>query len=70
MKISLFIFISILTFSINSRYARGLPLALDKSGAFEILSRTDYASSDCGFTRAEMTANLQRITDLVNAIWQ
>lgn len=38
----------------------------DKPGTFEILSRTDYASTQCGFTKADMTANLQRITAIVN----
>jgi len=45
--------------------AQELPLVLDKQGIFEILKRTDYASSDCGFTKPEMAANLQKITDLV-----
>ena len=45
--------------------AQELPLILDKQGTFEILKRTDYASSECGFTKAEVTANLQKITDLV-----
>ena len=45
--------------------AQELPLILDKPGTFEILKRTDYASSECGFTKAEVTANLQKITDLV-----
>lgn len=45
--------------------AQELPLILDKPGTFEILSRTDYAGSGCSFTKAEMTANLQKITELV-----
>jgi hypothetical protein len=70
MKIILLIFVSILISSINSLYAKELPLVLDKPGAFEILSRTDYTSPECGFTRADTTTNLQRITDLVNTIRQ
>jgi hypothetical protein len=46
-------------------FAQELPLILEKQGTFEILKRTDYASSECGFTKAEMTANLQKITELV-----
>ncbi|HSO85548.1 MAG TPA: hypothetical protein VLQ91_03285 [Draconibacterium sp.] len=45
-----------------------LPLILDKQGTFEILKRTDYASSECGFTKTEMTANLQKITELVTLV--
>lgn len=45
-----------------------LPLVTDKPGTFQILSRTDYTESYCGFTNAEITANLQRITDVVNAV--
>ena len=42
-----------------------LPLILEKQGTFEILSRTDYAGTDCNFTKAEITANLQKINELV-----
>jgi hypothetical protein len=45
-----------------------LPLLTDKPGNFEILSRTDYTNPDCGFTKAEITANLQKIADLVNTV--
>jgi hypothetical protein len=49
-------------------YAQELPLITDKQGTFEILSRTDYVNPDCGFNKAEIIANLQGITDLVNTI--
>lgn len=45
--------------------AQELPLILNKPGTFEILSRTDYASPECGFTKADMAANLQKITEMV-----
>ena len=48
--------------------AQELPLILDKQGTFEILSRTNYTMPDFGFTKAEMTANLQKITELVNVM--
>jgi hypothetical protein len=48
--------------------AQELPLITDKQGTFKILSRTDYVGFDCGYTKAEVTANLQRITELVNII--
>ncbi len=51
-----------LSLSLNSQE---LPLLTDKQGTFQILSRTDYVGYDCGYTKAEVTANLQRITDLV-----
>jgi len=46
-------------------FAQELPLILDKTGTFEILNRTDYAGTGCSFTKAEMTANLQKINELV-----
>jgi len=61
-RLSIILFVSIFSGLTN---AQELPLILDKPGTFEILKRTDYASSECGFTKAEVTANLQRITDLV-----
>jgi len=50
--------------------AQELPLITEKPGTFQILSRTDYTGYDCGYTKAEVTANLQRITDLVNVVRQ
>ncbi len=50
--------------------AQELPLLTEKEGTFEILSRTDYVGYDCRYTKAEITANLQRITDLVTVIRQ
>jgi hypothetical protein len=48
--------------------AQELPLILDKQGTFEILSRTDYTMPGFGFTKVEITANLQKIVELVNTI--
>lgn len=42
----------------------------EKPGTYEILSRTEYAPSECGFTKADMTANLERIKDLVAVVRQ
>jgi hypothetical protein len=39
-----------------------------RQGTFEILSRTDYAMPECGFTKAEMTANLERIKEVVAVV--
>ncbi len=61
---SVLIILSILVFAVGSK-AQELPLILDHPGTFEILKRTDYASTECGFTKAEVTANLQKITELV-----
>lgn len=68
LKFNLFVLMFFWACGINCLHAQELPLVLDKPGAFEILSRTDYASSDCGFTKADMTANLQRITNIVNVV--
>jgi len=53
---------------ITGSLAQELPLILDHLGTFEILSRTDYVMADCGFTKAEMTSNLQEIKELVAVI--
>jgi len=50
--------------------AQELPLITDKQGTFKILSRTDYVGYDCGFTKPEITANLERIAEVVSAIRQ
>ncbi len=50
--------------------AQELPQLTEKPGTFQILSRTNYTAPDCAFTKAELTANLQRITDLVSVIRQ
>ncbi|HCM60672.1 MAG TPA: hypothetical protein DIS74_09920 [Bacteroidales bacterium] len=50
--------------------AQKLTQLADKQGTFRILSRTDYTAPDCGFTKAELTANLGRITDLVTVVRQ
>ena len=42
----------------------------ERPGTFEILSRTDYASAECGFTKADMTLNLERIKDAVAVVRQ
>lgn len=43
-----------------------LPLILDKPGTFEILGMPDY--DGCGFTKKELTAGHQKITELVNTV--
>jgi hypothetical protein len=50
--------------------AQELPLLTEKQGTFQILSRSDYVGYDCGYTKADVTANLQRITDLVTVVRQ
>ncbi|MGE5421109.1 MAG: hypothetical protein ACM3UT_13045 [Chloroflexota bacterium] len=59
-----FIFALLLLVS-TSLLAQELPLVTDKPGTFEILSRTDYTMSECGFSKAEIESNLKRIKDLV-----
>jgi hypothetical protein len=44
------------------------PPRFDKPGTFTILNRTNYTLPECGFTKAEMTANLQKIADVVKAV--
>lgn len=45
-------------------YAQELPINNRQKDTFEILSRTDYTGTNCNFTKAEMTANLQKINEL------
>jgi hypothetical protein len=47
-----------------------LPLLTDKPGTFEILPRTDYVMSECGFTKAEVEANFERIKAVVGVMRQ
>lgn len=61
-KLSILIFVTLFASIIS---AQELPLILDKQGTFEILNRTDYADPECSFTKAELTANLQKINDMV-----
>lgn len=67
MKKSLAMFIMAMAFHCMA-FAQELPLILDKQGTFEILKRTDYTMPYFGFTKSEMTANLQKIVNLVNII--
>lgn len=66
MKTKLIILL-ILAFGQRSN-AQELPLILDKPGTFEILSRTDYTMPEFGFTKTEVTANLQKIIAVVNTV--
>lgn len=50
--------------------AQMFPLITDKQGTFQILSRTDYVGYDCGYTKAEINAHLERINDLVTVVRQ
>ncbi|MFZ5563986.1 MAG: hypothetical protein ACOZBW_08020 [Thermodesulfobacteriota bacterium] len=45
-----------------------LPLLTDRQGTFEFFSRTDYANENCGFSKAEMEANLKEIRTLVDTM--
>ncbi len=63
-----FILISLFAFSMISSFAQGPPLILDHPGTFKLINWNAYTNYDCGFTKAETTANYQKIisiTDLV-----
>jgi len=62
--------ISLLIVLQSGIFAQELPLLTEKQGTFEILRRTDYVGYDCGFTKAEITANLERITGLITVVRQ
>jgi hypothetical protein len=70
MHIKLTVSVLIMTGFVQGLSAQELPLLTEKQGTFEILIRTDYVGYDCGFTKAEITANLERITGLVNVVRQ
>jgi hypothetical protein len=40
----------------------------DKPSTFTILNRTNYNLPECGLSKTEMTANLQKITEVVNIV--
>jgi hypothetical protein len=42
----------------------------DRPGTFEILSRTNYVMPECGFTQADMTANLERVKEIIAIVRQ
>src|SRR5665647_907830 len=70
MRISIYASLFICFSGFLTLSAQELPLLTEKPGTFEILSRTDYTGYDCGYTKAEIAANLQRITDLVTVVRQ
>ncbi|TFH50095.1 MAG: hypothetical protein E4G92_00710 [Bacteroidia bacterium] len=70
MKIRILVTCIICLTGVLTGNAQELPLLTEKQGTFKILSRTDYTAYDCGYTKAEITANLQRITELVNVVRQ
>ena len=41
-----------------------------RPGTFEILSRTNYSMPECGFTQAEMTANLEKVKEVIAVVRQ
>jgi hypothetical protein len=60
--------VSIFTFSVIGSRAQDYPLIPDHPGTFKLIDWGVYTHWDCGFTKAETTANYQkiiRITDLV-----
>lgn len=42
----------------------------DKPGTFEILGRTDYVVAECGFSKADVNANLEKIKEVVAVVRQ
>jgi len=70
MKKKIAICLVLATGLVTGLIAQELPLVHDKPGTFTILKRTDYVGYDCGFTKTEITANLERIADVVSVIRQ
>lgn len=56
----------IITTGLNAQ--KECPLQPEKQGTFEILSRTDYAFTDCIFSRQTMTGNMLKLTNLINTV--
>lgn len=42
----------------------------ERPGTFEILSRTDYTTPECGYSKADVSANLERIINVITLIRQ
>jgi hypothetical protein len=70
MKKKIVLLLMLLIVPMSVMIAQELPLVPDKPGTFTILNRTDYVGYDCGFTKGEITANLERIADVVSVIRQ
>ena len=60
--------ICVITFLLKNLSAQEYPLVLDKQGTFTTLSRTDYVMPDYDFTNTEVTANLQKLNDIIAVI--
>lgn len=70
MKKKIAICLILVTGLVTGLIAQELPLVTDKPGTFTILSHPDYVDSKCGYTKAEVAASVQRLTDLVNIVRQ
>lgn len=66
--LSILIFTTLLVISLYAQPEK-IPYLGDKPGTFEILSRTNYSINQ-KFTPAEMTANMERIKELVSIVRQ
>ena len=68
MKTIISILVSLFAFCVISSRAQDYPLITDHPGTFKLINWNVYTNYDCGFTKAETTANYQKIigvTDLV-----
>lgn len=63
----MFCVFSCLNLSVFSQFSAELA---ERKGTFEILSRTDYTDAQSGFTKADLTANLVNISDVVSLVRQ
>jgi hypothetical protein len=52
----------------NMATAQEYPLVLNKQGSFKVTDWGAYTHYDCGYTKAETTANYQKVLTVINAI--
>jgi hypothetical protein len=54
--------------SAGKMIAQEYPLVLDKQGSFKVTDWGAYTHYDCGYTKAETSANYQKVLTVINAI--
>lgn len=68
MKTLISILISLFALCVINSSAQDYPLLPDHPGTFKLIDWGAYTNSDCGFTKAETTANYQKIIKITDLI--
>ncbi|MHC1775402.1 MAG: hypothetical protein AB9834_08325 [Lentimicrobium sp.] len=68
MKVKLFLLSVLVILLAYNLAAQDYPLLPDHPGTFKLINWNVYSNYDCGFTKAETTANYQKITGIADAV--